>query len=136
MVDRIKVKLALTVEDHVQFAVRKSYHFYIFGVKIIKYIEKEYIQIFIKIILYSWVVLTTECDAGSNGAGGACDCTTAKGLTEGEWRQPWCHQGKCYTGQAYDKCVGKSNGHALGDGTWCWNAERNTECPTTTGKIT
>ena len=93
-----------------------------------------FIQILCKIVLYAGIGLTTECAAGSKGPGGACDCRTAKGVNEGKWREPWCHEGKCYTGQAYNDCVGKSNGHKLGDKTWCFNGERNTKCPTTPGK--
>ena len=81
-------------------------------------------------------VVTTKCDAGNQGAAGVCNCINAKGWIEGIWRKPWCHEGKCYTGQAYDKCIGKPNGKGLGDGTWCWNEERNTGCPVKSGKIT
>ena len=73
------------------------------------------------------------CLAGTRGQGGACDCTTASGWIEGEWTDPWCHQGKCYSGQNYGACAGKglwNNSESLGDGTWCFNEERNTECQT------
>ena len=75
------------------------------------------------------------CPAGGRGSGGECQCEKAIGGTEGQWRTPWCYDGVCYTGQAYDGCKDKKNGHPLGDGTWCWNQERNTRCPTTSGRI-
>ena len=75
------------------------------------------------------------CPAGGRGSGGECQCEKAIGGTEGQWRTPWCYDGVCYTGQAYDECKDKKNGHPLGDGTWCWNQERNTRCPTTSGMI-
>jgi len=73
----------------------------------------------------------TYCPAGNRGTGGICDCTNANGWTEGQWKKPWCYEGQCYTGQAYDECIGKPNGYDLKDGTWCWNEERNTACPAT-----
>ena len=53
-------------------------------------------------------------------------------LFKGEWRRPWCWQGRCYTGQKYAECEDKENGHQLGDGTWCFNKSRDTVCPTGT----
>ena len=48
----------------------------------------------------------------------------------GEWLDPWCHEGKCYSGsKVYKDCKGKSNGHQIGDGTWCWDGRRDTRCP-------
>ena len=76
-----------------------------------------------------------NCPSGNRGTGGICDCTNAKGWIDGQWWTPWCHEGKCYTGQEYDKCINKSNTHPLGDGTWCFNEARNTNCRTMPPKM-
>ena len=78
------------------------------------------------------------CDAGDQGTGGVCNCINAPGWTEGNWWKPWCLQGMCLTGMKipYEKCIGKPNGTGLGDGTWCWDGQRNTRCPTIPGKTT
>ena len=77
----------------------------------------------------------TFCPAGKKGTGGICDCTNARGATEGLWGKAWCYDGKCYTTQDTDKCVGKLNNYSeFGDGTWCWNEKRNALCTTTPGK--
>lgn len=81
-------------------------------------------------------VSATICHAGTRGSGGECNCTKAVGWIDGEWWNPWCYEGRCYTGQYYDECVGIANGNSLGDGTWCWNEARNTECPTETATCT
>ena len=78
-------------------------------------------------------VSATLCHAGTRGKGGQCNCAAAIGWVDGEWWNPWCYEGRCYTGQVYNDCVGQANGASLGDGTWCWNEDRNTECPTETG---
>ena len=65
-----------------------------------------------------------------------CDCTRATGWIKGEWRDPVCYEGNCYSGQNYVACEGKgllSNPENLGDGTWCFNEERNTQCQTDPG---
>ena len=52
---------------------------------------------------------------------------------------PWCYEGKCYSGQFYDQCKRKgleSTAESLGDGTWCFNDERrDTECLAVPGNI-
>ena len=80
------------------------------------------------------IVYKTKCAAGVQGTGGWCDCSKAKGWIERNWREPWCSEVKCYTGQSFGDCRGKDNGHSLGDGTWCWDERRDTECPVTPGK--
>jgi len=75
------------------------------------------------------------CPAGERGAGGLCICEDAIGHADGEWRQPTCYEGACYNNQAYELCIGQENGHAFGDGTWCWNQLRSTQCPTSNGVI-
>ena len=75
------------------------------------------------------------CPAGVGGSGGSCQCNQASGWSEGQWKALWCYDGLCYTDQAYDDCQGKDNGYQLGDGTWCWDHERQTKCPTISGKI-
>jgi len=81
-------------------------------------------------------VSATLCHAGTRGKGGQCNCAAAIGWVDGEWWNPWCYEGRCYTGQVYNDCVGQANGASLGDGTWCWNEDRNTECPTETATCT
>ena len=80
-----------------------------------------------------------SCPAGSNGKGGKCDCTAASGWEEGEWLDPWCHEGKCYSGQDdYPGCIGKglnSIAEDLGDGTWCFNERRDTDCLIVPGSL-
>ena len=34
----------------------------------------------------------------------------------------------------YKDCKGKSNGHQIGDGTWCWDGRRDIQCPATDSK--
>jgi len=34
-----------------------------------------------------------------------------------------------------EPCKGKDNGHSLGDGTWCWNGRRDTQCKTSNPKV-
>ena len=51
---------------------------------------------------------------------------------------PWCYEGKCNSGQDYDGCIGKgldSTAEVLGDGTWCFNERRDTECVAVPGNI-
>jgi len=75
------------------------------------------------------------CPAGNRGGGGYCNCAGAIGWVAGEWLvnggQGWCYEGKCYTGQPYAACEGTGNdfGGSLGDGTWCYDSRRDTECP-------
>ena len=71
-----------------------------------------------------------KCDAGDEGNGGTCICSKAVGWTLGRWETPVCHKGACYTGQSYDECKGKDNGHLVGDGTFCYSQKRYTQCPT------
>ena len=43
----------------------------------------------------------------------------------------WCHEGKCYSSQDYNECVGKglgSTAEGLGDGTRCFNEKKHTTC--------
>ena len=84
------------------------------------------------------LVVEEVCEKGNQGPGGVCNCTNAPGWTEGNWWKPWCHQGMCLTGMKlpYEECFGKLNGTGLGDGTWCWNEQRNKRCPTIQGKTT
>ena len=77
---------------------------------------------------------TLNCSAGARGTGGICDCTNAIGWIEGQWWKPWCNEGLCNTGQDYKECIGKADGHKLGDDTWCWKERRNTQCQTTQSK--
>ncbi len=78
-----------------------------------------------------------RCPAGSRGDGGYCSCVGAPGWVAGEWLDPWCHEGKCYTGQAHAACEGRGAGYSgplltgeYGfDGTWCHDERRQTECP-------
>ena len=78
------------------------------------------------------------CDAGDKGPGGVCDCINEPGWIEDIWWNPWCHKGMCITHMKlpYEECHGKPNGTGLGDGTWCWNEQRNKRCPTIQGKTT
>ena len=57
-----------------------------------------------------------------------CNCSEAPGWVAGKWLDPWCHEGKCFSGIKYDGCKEKPNGHPLGDGTWCYEGRRDTEC--------
>ena len=51
---------------------------------------------------------------------------------------PWCYEGKCYTGQAYSECAGRGVNMTYGgqlydvngtwDGTWCFDERRDTNC--------
>ena len=75
-----------------------------------------------------------NCSAGERGTGGVCHCTNVIGWSEGQWGKPWCNEGLCKTSQDYDECMGKTNGHELGDGTWCWKDGRHARCQTTPGK--
>ena len=65
-----------------------------------------------------------------------CYCGNAARWSEGGWSDPWCHQGKCYSGKADDRCKNKTNGHQLGDGTWCWTERRDTRCQEVYGEST
>ena len=65
-----------------------------------------------------------------------CDCSRAPGWGAGKWKDPWCHDGKCYSGQPHGNCKGKANGYQLGDGTWCHDGRRDTKCPAITSKNT
>jgi len=82
-------------------------------------------------VLFSCEV-TAVCEPGSQGPGGVCNCTNAPGWTEGNWYEPWCHQGTCFTKmkKQWELCMGKPNGTGLGDKTWCWKENRSTRCPT------
>ena len=75
-----------------------------------------------------------KCPNGGTEPKDVCDCSKAPGWVEGEWADPWCHGGKCFSGQNHDDCVGKENGHQLGDGTWCFDKRRDTECPPISGE--
>ena len=102
-------------------------------------INCNYVKHIVIVILFLQIEPTenpiVKCPSGERGTGGICDCTNAKEWIEGQWWRPWCHEGKCYTGQKYDECIGKNNSHPLGDGTWCFNEERNTECQTKPPKM-
>ena len=67
------------------------------------------------------------------GRGGLCNCKEAPGWDDGNWSNPKCHEGNCYAGQYYDECKGKDNLYSLGDGTWCWDEKRSTECSISSG---
>jgi len=91
------------------------------------------------------------CPAGNRGSGGECSCDSVPGWDGsvkdgGSWDGPWCFQGACYAGQSTEKCLanngtdcapcnGKDNGHSLGDGTWCYNGRRDTQCKTSNPKV-
>ena len=80
--------------------------------------------------LFNLADANVECDAGEKGAGGVCNCNEAAGWDEGKWETPVCHKGNCYAGQSYEECGGKDNGHPIGDGTFCWDQKRYTQCST------
>ena len=74
-------------------------------------------------------VAPQDCPNKGTSPKKACDCSKAPGWTVGEWLDPWCHEGKCYSGsKVSEDCKGKSNGHQIGDGTWCWDGRRDTQC--------
>ena len=79
--------------------------------------------------------IETRCPNGKLDAKSSCDCSKAPGWIAGEWRDPWCFDKKCYTGQKYNECDGMPDKHPLGDGTWCWKNSRNTKCPAVEGEI-
>merc|ERR1712157_359372 len=80
-----------------------------------------------------------------------CSCDSVPGWDGsvkdgGSWDGPWCFQGACYAGQSTEACLanngtdctpcnGKGNGHSLGDGTWCFNGRRDTQCKTSNPKV-
>ena len=73
------------------------------------------------------------------GDGGVCICSKAVGWTVGKWETPECYKGACFTGQSYDECKGitvkGTNEHQLGDGTFCADQKRYTQCPTSSMSI-
>ena len=74
-----------------------------------------------------------SCPGGEKGPGGNCLCSQALGKDQGQWGDPFCHQGLCIIQQltSGDHCKAKPMGlHGLKDGTWCWNKKRQTACPT------
>merc|ERR1719219_1264862 len=91
------------------------------------------------------------CPAGNRGSGGECSCDSVPGWDGsvkegGSWDGPWCFQGACYAGMSSERCLanngndcepckGKDNGHSLGDGTWCFNGRRDTQCKTSNPKV-
>ena len=81
------------------------------------------------------LMLVTKCPYGGD-PNTVCDCGNAPGWVKGVWPDPWCYGGKCYSGIAHVDCTGKDNGHPLGDGTWCYDGRRDTECPAVAGKMT
>ena len=63
--------------------------------------------------------------------GGRCDCSNATGLNETEeWTLICDYGGPCFTEQEYEWCVGKDDRRPVGDGTWCYNDKRRTQCTT------
>lgn len=40
------------------------------------------------------------------------------------------HENTCYARREDSPCVGKANGESLGEGVWCWDGLRNTQCRT------
>ena len=60
--------------------------------------------------------------------GGRCDCSDAPGWTEtGGWAIK-CDYVQCFGVQEYGLCIGKESYEPLGDGTWCENEKRHTNC--------
>ena len=80
-------------------------------------------------------MLVTKCPNDATDPNTACDCGKAPGWVKGVWPDPWCWGGKCYSGMASVNCTGRDNGHSLGDGTWCFDGRRDTECPANAGKM-
>ena len=60
--------------------------------------------------------------------GGRCDCSEAPGWTDEQTWTKYCSYGQCFSSQKYEWCVGKDEYHPVGDGTWCENDERHTNC--------
>ena len=77
----------------------------------------------------------SSCPNGKSDPKEACDCSKAPGWVEGQWKDAWCHGGKCFSGQEFSECKGKDDGYDLGDSTWCFKGQRDTSCPTTDGNI-
>merc|ERR1719487_1864195 len=50
------------------------------------------------------------CPPGEDGDGGECDCTGVEGWSEGEWEEPECDDGSCFTRQDDERCEGKGWG--------------------------
>jgi hypothetical protein len=68
------------------------------------------------------------CEPGVRGRGGDCDCTLNPLYDEfmngaGSVHGPFCHEGACYMGQ--EGC----DNIREGDGSWCWDGNRDTFCP-------
>lgn len=63
-----------------------------------------------------------------------CDCSKAPGWVKGEWPDPWCHGGNCFSGVKHINCTANGNNNPFSDGTWCHNGRRDTKCPIIAGK--
>ena len=68
------------------------------------------------------------CAPNQFAFGGRCNCSNSAGWTEAGGWMMYCGQDHCYSQQEYDFCIGKSDYHDLGDGTWCDDDRRHTEC--------
>ena len=97
---------------------------------IIKHESKIIHNSYFQLALFILADAEVKCDSGEEGNGGTCICSKAVGWAVGKWETPVCHKGACYAGQSYDECKGKSNGHLVGDGTFCYYQKRYTKCPT------
>ena len=57
-----------------------------------------------------------------------CDCRNANGWSEeGGWTIG-CNYHGCFAEQEYNACVGIKDKRPVGDGTWCYDNKRQTEC--------
>ena len=78
------------------------------------------------------------CAPDVNTLGGRCDCSNAPGWIENDGWMIYCAGDRCYSKQEFAYCIDKegSNGnkHPVGDGTWCEDDLRHTECRLVKGK--
>mmetsp|Transcript_92446 Transcript_92446/g.270612 ORF Transcript_92446/g.270612 Transcript_92446/m.270612 type:complete len:512 (+) Transcript_92446:87-1622(+) len=61
------------------------------------------------VVIVAHLLASDDCSGNSS-------CSPPEG-----WEHAFCHNGKCFANKRDDRCQGQTNGHQLGDGTWCWD---------------